>query len=97
MKPNPGESYESWVERVRMFEHGVALQDIAQGKDVDQVLERMSRRIMDKLLHPIYNSIRASIKTEDQTISKKSYEEKYLKFNAPKADQVEGQLFDKND
>lgn len=97
MKPLPNESYESWVERVRMFEHGVALQDIAQGKDVDQVLDRMSRRIMDKLLHPIYASIRASVKTEDQELSKKSYEEKYLKFNSPKADQVEGQIFDKDD
>jgi hypothetical protein len=28
--------------------------------------------------------------------SKKSYKEKYLDYNAPKADQVEGQLFDKD-
>ena len=97
MKPNPNESYESWADRVRMFEHGNALQDIAQGKDVEQVMERMSRRIMDKLMHPLYTTIRESIKTSDLEESKKSYEEKYLKYNAPKADQVEGQIFDKNE
>jgi glutamyl-tRNA reductase len=97
MKPNPNESYESWAGRVRMFEHGNALQDIAQGKDIEQVMERMSRRIMDKLMHPLYNAIRESIKTSDLEESKRSYKEKYLDHNAPKADQVEGQIFDKND
>ena len=97
MKPDPNESYESWSERVRMFEYGAALQDMARGKDVTEVMERMSRRIMDKLLHPFYNSIRGSVKETDLAESKKSYEEKYLKHNAPKADQVDGQIFDKND
>jgi glutamyl-tRNA reductase len=94
MKPSEGESYESWAERVRMFEHGSALQEIAQGKDINEVLERMSRRIMDKLLHPIYKEINASNKTIDLEESKRSYEEKYLKLHGSVADHVEGQTFD---
>ena len=47
MKPNPNESYESWAGRVRMFEQGAAMQEIAQGKDAEVVLERMARRFMD--------------------------------------------------
>jgi len=97
MKPLPNESYESWVNRVRMFEHGSALQDIAQGKDVEVVMERMARRIMDKLMHPVYTAIRDSVKTEDISISKQTYKEKYLDHNKPKADQVEGQIFDKDE
>jgi glutamyl-tRNA reductase len=96
MKPNLNESYESWINRVRIFEQGRAMQKIAQGDDVDLVMESMSRRIMDKLMHPIYNAIRSSVKSEDLEKSKKSYKEKYLDYNAPKADQVEGQLFDKD-
>jgi len=95
MKPYPNESMESWSERVRMFEHGVALQKIAQGKDPEMVMEEMSRRIMDKLLHPIYKEISSSIKNINVEESKKSYEEKYLKNRIPVADHVEGQLFDK--
>ena len=96
MKPNHNESYESWVSRVRMFEYGAALQEIAQGKDVDTVMERMSRRIMDKLMHPVYVSIRKTVKVEDIEASKQRYKEQYLDHNKPKADQVEGQIFDKN-
>jgi glutamyl-tRNA reductase len=97
MKPNTNESYESWANRVRMFEHGVALQDIAQGKDPDVVMERMSRRIMDKLMHPVYLTMRAEIKAEDVETSKQSYKEKYIDRNNLKADHVEGQLFDKDE
>ena len=97
MKPNPNESYESWVNRVRMFEHGAALQDIAQGKDVEVVMERMARRIMDKLMHPLYAAIRDNVKITDSDSSKQSYKEKYLNYNSPKADQVEGQIFDKDE
>ena len=58
MKPKENESYESWADRVRMFEHGRAMQMIAQGEDVVQVLDNMSRRIVEKMLHPIYKELR---------------------------------------
>ena len=97
MKPHQDESYESWAGRVRMYEHGVALQEIAQGKDINEVLERMSRRMMDKLLHPIYKEISASNTTYDAEAGKKEYAEKYLKQHTPVADHVEGHLFDKRE
>ena len=92
MKPNPNETYESWVERVRMFEHGVALQEIAQGKDPNEVLEKMSRRIMDKLLHPVFKAIKDSVVLTDTEASRKAYEENYMKKYGPKADHIDDTL-----
>ena len=54
MRPKQGENYASWASRARLYEYGLALQKIAQGQDPEQVLEEMSRRLLDKLLHPIY-------------------------------------------
>lgn len=98
MKINEDESYESWAKRVQMYEHGWAMQRIAEGDPVDSVLEDMSKRITQKLLHPLYKEISKSIvSTYDEAASKKLYEEKYLKYRAPVADHVEGHLFDKNE
>lgn len=98
MKPKEGESYESWVERARMFEQGLAMQKIAEGQDIDTVLEEMSRRLMDKLLHPIYKEIRESYKTDfDIDQSRRNYEEKYLNNRSLVADHVDGNLFDKTE
>ena len=82
MKPYPNESYEDWSKRVAMFEHGHAMMQIAQGKDIEEVLEEMSRRIMGKLLHPIYNAIKASsTNTYDAEQEKESYKRNYLDKN----------------
>lgn len=96
MRVREGESYESWCERVRMYEHGWAMQQIAEGKDPEKILEQMARRITDKLLHPIFTSLRNTSEVYDVEAGRKAYEEKYLKNNAPKADQVDGQIFDKD-
>ena len=98
MKPKDGESYQDWIERARMYEHGVALQRIAQGQDPEQVMKDMSRRLMEKMLHPIYKTIQEAYTTEfDAEKSRRDYEEKYLKHSRPVADHVDGNLFDKND
>ena len=60
MKIQPNESIESWAERVKVFEKDRALKHIAKGIAVDVVLEELSRRIMDKLLHPILHAVRQS-------------------------------------
>jgi glutamyl-tRNA reductase len=57
MKPNPDESYESWCQRVKMYEHGHALQRLAKGEDIENIMQDMSRRIEEKLLHPIYKTL----------------------------------------
>jgi hypothetical protein len=53
MKPNPDESYESWCQRVRMYEHGLALQRLARGDNIEIIMQDMARRIEEKLLHPL--------------------------------------------
>ena len=80
MKPNPNESYESWCERVRMFEHGHAMMQIAQGKDADKVMEEMGRRIMDKLLYPIFKAIRDDVKPFDIAYSYRKLRSMTLSF-----------------
>jgi len=81
MKPTPNESYEEWGKRVAMYEHGHAMMQIAQGKDPEQVLEQMSRRIMDKLLHPIFKAIREKPVDYDVEACKESYKRNYLDKN----------------
>ena len=95
MRKNPDESYEAWADRAKMYEHGRALQRIAEGKPVEEVLEEMSRRLVQKLMHPIYDSIYNTVTTEiDMEASRKRYEE-IMKNVAKAADHVDGQLFDK--
>jgi len=88
MRIRPGETYEEWAKRVQMYEHGFALQRIAEGEDVDTVLESMSKRLMEKMLHPMYKMIQDSHVTKSVQDSRKSYEENYLKRYGPKADHV---------
>lgn len=98
MTPRPDESFQSWSERVQMYEQGYAMQRIAQGEDPNIVMQDMTRRLMDKLLHPIYRAIKDSVVTEfDAEKSRRDYEEKYLKFRQPVADHVDGTLFDNSD
>ncbi len=95
MRKNPDESYEEWAKRATMYEHGRALQRIAEGKPVEEVLEEMSRRLVQKLMHPIYDSIYNTVTTEiDMEASRKEYAEKYLNNQQPVADHVEGNIFD---
>ena len=86
MKPRPDESYQSWAERVRMFEHGRAMQRVAQGDDVNAVMEDMARRIVDKMLHPIYRALHV-VPEMDLEESRHTYTETMAKVG-PAADHV---------
>lgn len=57
IKYNPNESYEQWVNKVRLQETGEALQRLAKGDDINVVMQAMSARIVEKCLHPIYHEI----------------------------------------
>lgn len=95
MRQNPDESYEDWAKRAEMYEHGRAMQKIAEGNPINDVLEEMSLRLIQKLLHPIYDSIHNTATTKiDMEASKKLYAEKYLNARQPVADHVEGEIFD---
>jgi hypothetical protein len=54
MRRNPDESYESWCQRVRLYEHGLALQRLAKGEAIEIIMQDMARRIEEKLLHPLF-------------------------------------------
>ena len=86
MKPRPDESYQSWADRVRMFEHGRAMQRIAQGEDVNVVMDDMARRIVDKMLHPIYRALHV-VPEMDLEESRRTYMETMVKVG-PAADHV---------
>lgn len=95
MRKRDEESYKSWADRVAMYEKGVALQKLAEGEPLEKVMEDMSRRITQKLLHPVIQVIKESnVKTYDIEASKKQYEESYLNIRKPVADHVDGNLFD---
>lgn len=87
MRPRDNESYESWAERVRMFEHGRALQKIAQGEDVNSVMDDMARRIIDKMLHPIYRELHV-VDPIDLEKSRQTYQEQMSRVG-PAADHVD--------
>jgi hypothetical protein len=53
MRRNPDESYESWCQRVRLYEHGLALQRLARGESIEIIMQDMARRIEEKLLHSL--------------------------------------------
>ena len=89
MRINPGETIESWATRVSMFEKGRAMQRIARGDDIEKVMEDMSRRITDKIIHPVLKEIDKSIiSTFDSVQSNKEYQEK-MKNVAKAADHVD--------
>ena len=89
MRMKPDESKEDWAKRVQQYEYGRALQRIAQGDPIEQVLEDMSKRITQKLLHPVIQDIKDGNKTEfDAEENRRRYKETYLDKTSPVADQV---------
>ena len=88
MKYKPGESYEQWMERVRMYEYGLALQQIARGEPADIVLEEMSKRMMQKCLYPLLKALKEPTTNYNVEEERKKYEESYLKKKPPSADHV---------
>ena len=91
LRIRPDESFESWASRVNEFELDRACKRISKGKDVNLVLEEMSKAISNKLLHPILNAIHDSTDTVvyDVQASKKVYEETYIKKIGPHSDHVQ--------
>ena len=90
MKMLPNETLDSWADRVQKYEHGHALMRIAQGEDVEKVLEDMSRRIVDKLRHSILAMIKDNSDKDFEKIvqdSRATYNEK-MKHVGPSPDHV---------
>ena len=97
IKQEKDESYESWANRAQVFERDFAVKRIVNGDDVYVVLDEMSKRLMQKLLNPIYAALKKSHTVYDSEASIAEYKRIYLDKNKPKADQVDGEIFDKLD
>jgi glutamyl-tRNA reductase len=90
MRIKPNESIADWAKRVQQYEYGYALQQIAKGEDVNVVMEAMSARIVQKMMHPIVKSIQ-----EGTTINPEEFEQSKIRYNevfskrGPVADHVQ--------
>lgn len=98
MRPNPEESFESWCNRARLYEQGIALQKIAEGHEPEKVLEELSKRLVDKLLHPLFKEIRDNaLNKYNAEQGRAEYYDNYLTKVKPAADHIEDNLFDKEE
>ena len=92
MKYKPGESLEDWSKRVQLFEYGLALQELAQGKDIKQIMENMAKRISNKMMHPVVTGLIHGELSEDTKreleISKERYQREYIDRFAVKPDHI---------
>lgn len=95
MRKQQNESFEQWANSAREYEKNLAAKKIEQGQDPYIVLEEFAQRLLNKLLHPVYQQAQMDNKLDlDQEQDKRIYEETYLKNRKPVADQVDGNLFD---
>lgn len=95
MRMKPNESMEEWAKRVQQFEYGYALQQLANGADVYLVMEAMSSRITEKLMHPIFTAINDSVKqTVEYNIAESTdhYKKEYLDRVRPAPDHIKDDL-----
>ena len=97
MRYKQNESFEEWANRVVMFEKGRALQQLASGKSIEEVMEEMSKKINDKLLYPIQKILKDSVPllTDEQLKESRLRYENTMKNVGKAADHVDGQVFDK--
>lgn len=87
MRIRPDESYESWAQRVQEFELAQAKKELAQGADINLVMEAMSARMQQKLLHPILKAIRDTPTNYNAEEGRKRYYEA-MKGKGPASDHV---------
>jgi glutamyl-tRNA reductase len=89
VKYTPDESYENWLEKVQQAEYQQALKNLAKGEPIDLVLEKLSKRLMNKVLHPVLKSLKESPDNYNTEESKAAYEKAYLsQRKSPPADHI---------
>lgn len=81
------QSYEDWAAAVSDYELTVALDQIALGVDAQQVLADLSRRIVKKMLHPIFLELKP-INDIDMELLRENYN-KIFKNRINPADHIE--------
>ena len=88
MKYNPNEKYANWVEQVKEHELELAKLQLKKAQDIDLVLESMSSRITEKLLHPLFKKIEQEYAQQSKSESDQ-YQQNYLSKIPPRADHME--------
>ncbi len=87
MRYQPGENFEEWAKRVEQAELKNARHLLDKGVPVEQVLEILSIRLSQKLLHPIIIAVKDVKTNYNSEEEKKRYEETY-RTRGPVADHV---------
>jgi glutamyl-tRNA reductase len=57
IKYRQNEDLTLWIEKVRHEEHKRAIRELAKGRQLTEVLEEMSHRITNKILHAFIKSM----------------------------------------
>ena len=70
---------DDWAEEARLKALNAALKDIKSGKDVDIVLEAMSKSLTAKLMHPVIANIKNTKIEFDIDEHKRTYNEAFNK------------------
>jgi glutamyl-tRNA reductase len=73
-----------WAEEARLKALNAALKDIKSGKDVDTVLETMSKSLTAKLMHPVIAKIKDTKIEFNVEEHRKKYNEAFTKWTTPK-------------
>jgi glutamyl-tRNA reductase len=69
-----------WAEEARLKALNAALKDIKSGKDVDTVMEAMSKSLTAKLMHPVIAKIKDTKFEFDIEEHRKTYNEAFTKW-----------------
>jgi glutamyl-tRNA reductase len=72
------------ADQVRLKALNAALKDIKAGKDVDAVMEAMSKSLIAKLLHPIISEIKNTKIEFNVEEHRRKYNEAFNKCQIPK-------------
>jgi glutamyl-tRNA reductase len=73
-----------WAEEARLKALNAALKDIKSGKDVNIVLETMSKSLTAKLMHPVIVKIKDTKLDFDIEEHKRTYNEAFSKWTTQK-------------
>jgi glutamyl-tRNA reductase len=68
-----------WAEEARLKALNAALKDIKSGKDVDAVMEAMSKSLTAKLMHPVIANIKNNKIEFDVEEHRRTYNEAFNK------------------
>jgi glutamyl-tRNA reductase len=73
-----------WAEEARLKALNAALKDIKSGKDVDIVLETMSKSLTAKLMHPVIAKIKDTKIEFNVEEHRRKYNEAFSKWTTQK-------------